>query len=62
LLRSFQKKRKTYAKPSLLDIPADDLPKRIKEAKDSIMHRLVQLIGQQDKVEERESAAYMLGP
>jgi hypothetical protein len=53
--------RNLLSEAGLLDIPADELPKRIKQAKDSIMHRLVQLIGRRDKLEERESAAYMLG-
>jgi hypothetical protein len=52
--------RSLLSEAGLLDIPIDELPKRIKQAKDSIMHRL-QLIERRDKIEERESAAYMLG-
>jgi hypothetical protein len=44
----------------LIDIPADEFPERIKEAKDAVMDRLSALLELTADVGERESAAYSL--
>lgn len=44
----------------LIDIPADQVPERIKEAKDAVMGRLSELLERSNDAEERESAAYSL--
>jgi len=44
----------------LIDIPADDVPDRIKEAKAVVMGRLGELLQLKNNVQERESAAHSL--
>lgn len=44
----------------LIDIPADDVPDRIKEAKAVVMGRLGELLQLQSNIQERESAAHSL--
>jgi len=44
----------------LVDIPAEDYSKRVKEAKKAVMDRLGELLESRTDVEERESAAYSL--
>ena len=44
----------------LIDIPPDDFPERIKEAKRVVMGRLGELLEVTTNVQERESAAYSL--
>jgi hypothetical protein len=45
---------------SLIDIPADELPQRITEAKQAVMGRLSELLERTTDIAERESAAYSL--
>ena len=44
----------------LVDIPADEFSKRVREAKDVVMGRLSELLEQSTDIQERESAAYSL--
>ena len=44
----------------LIDIPADQFPQRIKEAKHAVIGRLTELLQLTNDIEERESAAYSL--
>ena len=44
----------------LIDIPADDVPDRIKEAKAVVIGRLGELLQLKSNVQERESAAHSL--
>jgi hypothetical protein len=44
----------------LIDIPADDVPDRIKEAKAVAIGRLGELLQLKSNVQERESAAHSL--
>ena len=44
----------------LIDIPPDDFPERIKEAKHVVMGRLGELLEVTTNIQERESAAYSL--
>lgn len=48
------------AEAGLIDIPADQFPERIKEAKHAVMGRLSELLELANDIEERESAAYSL--
>lgn len=51
---------KLLSEAGLLDIPPDEFPERIKEAKDVVMERLSELLEVTNDVQERESAAYSL--
>ena len=44
----------------LIDIPSDEFPERIKQAKDVVMGRLGQLLEVTHDLQERESTAYSL--
>jgi len=44
----------------LIDIPPDEFPERIKEAKDVVMGRLSELLEVTNHLQERESAAHSL--
>jgi hypothetical protein len=44
----------------LIDIPSDEFPERIKEAKHVVMGRLSELLELKNDTQERESAAYSL--
>jgi hypothetical protein len=44
----------------LIDIPADDVPDRIKEAKAVVIGRLGELLQLKSNVQERESTAHSL--
>lgn len=44
----------------LIDILADEVPQRIREAKHAVMGRLGELLKLTNHLEERESAAYSL--
>lgn len=44
----------------LIDIPADDISDRIKEAKAAVMGRLGELLQLKSNIQERESAAHSL--
>jgi hypothetical protein len=44
----------------LIDIPSDEFPERIKEAKDVVMGRLSELLELANHLQERESAAHSL--
>ena len=44
----------------LIDIPADELPERIKEVKAAVVERLGDLLELTTDLEERDSAAYSL--
>lgn len=44
----------------LIDIPADDFPKRVNEAKHAVIKRLGELLEAATDIKERESAAYSL--
>jgi hypothetical protein len=44
----------------LIDIPADQFPERIKEAKKAVMERLSELLELKTDIGERDSAAYSL--
>jgi hypothetical protein len=48
------------SKAGLVDIPADEFPKRINEAKNAVMERLGELLEFPTHIEERDSAAYSL--
>ena len=45
----------------LVDIPPDDFPERIKEAKDVVLRRLTELLEATSALDECQSAAYSLG-
>jgi hypothetical protein len=44
----------------LVDIPTDEFPERVKEAKKAVMDRLGELLETTTDIEERDSAAYSL--
>ena len=44
----------------LIDIPAEQFPERIKEAKNAVMERLSELLERTIDVQERDSAAFSL--
>jgi hypothetical protein len=44
----------------LIDIPAEQFPERIKEAKNAVMERLSELLEKTIDMQERDSAAYSL--
>lgn len=44
----------------LVDIPTDEFPERVKEAKTAVMERLGELLDSTTDIEERDSAAYSL--
>jgi len=44
----------------LIDIPAEQFPERIKEAKNAVMERLSELLETAIDINERDSAAYSL--
>jgi|1185.fasta_scaffold18777_3 hypothetical protein len=44
----------------LIDIPAEQFPERIKEAKNAVMERLSELLETAIDIKERDSAAYSL--
>ncbi len=44
----------------LIDIPPDDFPDRVKEAKAVVMGRLGELLQLKSNIQERESAAHSL--
>lgn len=44
----------------LIDIPADELPERVKEVKAAVVQRLGELMEVSTDIEERDSAAYSL--
>ena len=51
---------RVLSEAGLIDIPADEFSKRIREAKDVVMGRLSELLEQSTDIQERESAAYSL--
>ena len=51
---------KLLADAGLIDITLDELPERIKEAKDVLVRRLSELLELADDSRERQSAAYSL--
>jgi len=48
------------SKAGLVDIPPEEFPKRINEAKNAVMERLGELLEVSTDVGERDSAAYSL--
>lgn len=48
------------SKAGLIDIPGDQFPERIKEAKKAVMQRLDELLEVESAAEECDSAAYSL--
>jgi hypothetical protein len=52
---------KTLSEAGLVEIPFDELPKRITEAKQAVMGRLNQLFQLKNDVHERKSVAHSLG-
>jgi hypothetical protein len=52
---------KTLSEAGLVEIPFDELPKRITEAKQAVMGRLSQLFQLKNDVHERKSVAHSLG-
>ena len=48
------------SKAGLLDIPPEEFPKRVHEAKSAVMERLHELLELPTDVGEREAAAYSL--
>jgi hypothetical protein len=53
--------RTLLSEAGLIDIPADEIPQRIKEAKQVVIERLSELLEVASDIQERESAAYSLG-
>jgi len=51
---------KLLSEAGLIDIRPDEVPDRIKEAKDVVIGRLSELLGARNELHERESAAYSL--
>jgi hypothetical protein len=51
---------KLLSEAGLIDIRPDEVPDRIKEAKDVVMGRLSELLSTRNEFHERESAAYSL--
>lgn len=51
---------KLLSEAGLIDIGLDDLPERVKEAKDVVMRRLSELLELSTDTQERQSAAYSL--
>ena len=51
---------KLLSDAGLIDIPLDEFPDRIKEAKDAVMGRLSELLQFTKHAQERESTAYSL--
>ena len=51
---------RVLSEAGLVDIPADEFSKRVREAKDVVMGRLSELLEQSTDIQERESAAYSL--
>ena len=52
---------KLLSEARLLDIPLEEFPERIKEAKSVLMRRLGELLELKNDVQERQSTAYSLG-
>ncbi len=52
--------RSLLSKAGLVDIPPDEFPKRINEAKNAVMERLGELLELTTDIRERDSAAYSL--
>jgi hypothetical protein len=52
---------KTLSDAGLVEIPFEELPKRITEAKQAVMGRLSQLFQLKNDVQERKSVAHSLG-
>lgn len=52
--------RSLLSKAGLVDIPPDEFPKRINEAKNAVMERLDELLELTTDIRERDSAAYSL--
>ncbi len=52
--------RNLLSKAKLIDIPADELPQRIKEVKAAVAKRLGELLESATDIKERDSAAYSL--
>lgn len=52
--------RGVLSEAGLIDIPTDDFPKKIKEAKNAVMERLSELLEVTTDIQERDSAAYSL--
>ena len=52
---------KLLSEARLLDIPLEEFPERIQEAKAVVMRRLGELLELKNDVQERQSAAYSLG-
>ena len=52
---------KTLLEAGLVEIPFEELPKRITEAKQAVIGRLNQLFQVQNDVQERKSVAHSLG-
>ena len=52
---------KTLSEAGLVEIPFEELPKRISEAKQAVMGRLNQLFQLKNDVQERKSVAHSLG-
>jgi hypothetical protein len=51
---------KLLSEAGLIEIPPDEFPERIREAKDVVMGRLSELLEVSNDIRERESAAYSL--
>lgn len=51
---------KLLSEAGLIDIAPDEVPDRIKEAKDVVIGRLSELLSVRNELHERESAAYSL--
>lgn len=52
--------RSVLCEAGLINIPAQEFPERIKEAKDAVMQRLGELMETATDTEERAAAAYTL--
>jgi hypothetical protein len=52
---------KSLSEARLLDIPLEEFPERIKEAKAVVMRRLGELLELKNHTQERQSTAYSLG-
>lgn len=52
--------RSLLSEAKLIDIPADELPERIREVKAAVAKRLGELLESANDLEERDSAAYSL--
>jgi hypothetical protein len=52
---------KSLSEAGLVEIPFEELPKRITEAKQAVMGRLNQLFKLKNDVQERKSVAHSLG-